>query len=308
MKKIIFFSNLLILIFVLINFSFSQPYLPQNIGNKFIYYYSYWSHYTGGGGSSGSYRMSAKITKDTVINNRHYFFYDKYPAYNNNNKWIRLDSLTNSIYEYDANNNCSFYYHEALIDSLNITTGNYNSCYTYRHFSGNDTMTLFGQFGQIKKFYWNYITSYNCYYHYQFGIVLFKEDYEAGSNGYHGQGTLIGCVINGITYGDTTLTFVNQISKDIPKEFILSQNYPNPFNPTTKIKFEIPLDVKRERSNVKLIIYDILGKEISTLVNESLQPGTYEVTFDGSNLSTGIYFYVLKAGDYIETKKMVLIK
>jgi hypothetical protein len=66
--------------------------------------------------------------------------------------------------------------------------------------------------------------------------------------------------------------------------------------------------VRRQTSDVKLVIYDILGKEISTLVNESLQPGSYEVTFDGSNLPSGIYFYQLRAGDYIETKKLILLK
>ena len=101
---------------------------------------------------------------------------------------------------------------------------------------------------------------------------------------------------------------IKNIGSEIPKRFNLEQNYPNPFNPTTKIKFDIPSDVKRKTLNVKLTIYDVLGREIQTLVNEKLQPGSYEVTFDGSNLSSGIYFYQLKAGNNIETIKMLLIK
>jgi 5-hydroxyisourate hydrolase-like protein (transthyretin family) len=105
---------------------------------------------------------------------------------------------------------------------------------------------------------------------------------------------------------------IKQIGIEVPNEFKLYQNYPNPFNPVTKIKFEIPSNGfpigAFGNDRVVLKIYDILGREIQTLVNESLQPGSYEVTFDGSSLSSGIYFYQLKAGDYIETKKMLMIK
>jgi flagellar hook assembly protein FlgD len=76
----------------------------------------------------------------------------------------------------------------------------------------------------------------------------------------------------------------------------------------TKIKFDIPSEGKSQKAKVKLVIYDILGKEIRTLVNEQLQPGTYEVTFDGSNLPSGVYFYQLRAGEFVETKKLVLLK
>ena len=103
-------------------------------------------------------------------------------------------------------------------------------------------------------------------------------------------------------------TGITNQGNEIPTSYNLYQNYPNPFNPITKIKFDIPPDVKRKTLNVKLIIYDVLGREIQTLVNEKLNPGSYEVTFDGSNLSSGIYFYQLKTDKYIETRKMLLIK
>lgn len=88
----------------------------------------------------------------------------------------------------------------------------------------------------------------------------------------------------------------------------LSQNYPNPFNPQTKIKFDVPANVKGQTSNVKLVIYDLLGREVTTLVNEELKPGTYEADWDGSNFSSGVYFYKIISGDFVETKKMVLMK
>ena len=102
--------------------------------------------------------------------------------------------------------------------------------------------------------------------------------------------------------------FINQISTTVPDKFNLYQNYPNPFNPATKIKFDISGSVKLKMLNVKLIVYNITGKEITTLVNEDLNPGTYEVTFDAADLPGGIYFYRLTAENYSDTKKMVFIK
>jgi len=95
-------------------------------------------------------------------------------------------------------------------------------------------------------------------------------------------------------------------------EYSLYQNYPNPFNPVTKIHFDIPPLtpplVKVGSGMATLKIYDITGREIQVLVNEIQQPGSFEVTFDGSNLPSGAYFYQLRAGDFVETKKMLMIK
>ena len=96
---------------------------------------------------------------------------------------------------------------------------------------------------------------------------------------------------------------INNISTEIPSSFSLSQNYPNPFNSMTKVKFQIANSGK-----VKITVFDILGKEVATLVNEPLHPGTYETTFDAGNLSSGIYFYKLQTNNFSETKKMTLIK
>ena len=95
---------------------------------------------------------------------------------------------------------------------------------------------------------------------------------------------------------------------EIPGKFELYQNYPNPFNPTTKIKFDIPLISNETLQNVRMVVYDILGKEVATLVNEKLKSGSYEVSFDGSNVSSGMYFYQLKTGNYVSTKKFVLVR
>jgi hypothetical protein len=86
-------------------------------------------------------------------------------------------------------------------------------------------------------------------------------------------------------------------------DFFVTQNYPNPFNPNTKIKYSIP-----QLSNVVIKVFDILGNEIETLLNEEKQIGTYEITWYAEELPSGVYFYQLKAGDFIQTKKMILMK
>ena len=91
--------------------------------------------------------------------------------------------------------------------------------------------------------------------------------------------------------------------KELPTSFMLSQNYPNPFNPTTTISFSIP-----SSAFTSLKVYDVLGNEVETLVNEEKPAGTYEVQFDASNLSSGVYFYTLKTGNFTSSRKMILTK
>jgi hypothetical protein len=109
---------------------------------------------------------------------------------------------------------------------------------------------------------------------------------------------------------DGSFEYSNIIEAEInsPEEFSLSQNYPNPFNPTTTIQYSIPSNGKGETSNVTLKVFDVLGNEAATLVNEEKQPGVYEVEFDASQLSSGIYFYKLQTENYSSTKKMILLK
>lgn len=116
---------------------------------------------------------------------------------------------------------------------------------------------------------------------------------------------LRGIYANGkeIVFDDFSGELTDVKNEVIPTKLVLEQNYPNPFNPTTSIKFSIP---KQEFVNLK--VYDILGKEITTLVNEVKSAGNYEVNFNASNLPSGTYFYRIQSGNYVETKKMILIK
>lgn len=96
---------------------------------------------------------------------------------------------------------------------------------------------------------------------------------------------------------------LNIYSKDIPTEYALQYNYPNPFNPTTRIRFDLP-----KASETKLIIYDMLGREVKVLLNNNLEPGRYEITWNAGSKASGIYFYRLTAGDFLQVKRMSLIK
>ena len=136
---------------------------------------------------------------------------------------------------------------------------------------------------------------------------LIRRDY-----GYYAYG--IGMVKNERTFPDTdvhtdllisyNVTGLNdEVTNQTPDNFLLSQNYPNPFNPSTTFSYLIP-----NESKVTIKVYDILGNEIATLVDELKEPGLYSIKFDASLLSNGIYFLTMKAADYTQTKKMILIK
>ncbi len=115
--------------------------------------------------------------------------------------------------------------------------------------------------------------------------------------------SLRACVINGIVYGDTNFTALS-VNSDIPElTYELFDNYPNPFNPTTTIIFTIS-----DLRFTILKVYDVLGNEIATLVNEEKSAGEYEVEFNGDGLTSGIYFIQLQAGNFVETRKMILLK
>jgi hypothetical protein len=111
-----------------------------------------------------------------------------------------------------------------------------------------------------------------------------------------------GIMVNNISRWGSTVG-ITQTENETPSEYRLYQNYPNPFNPATNIKFQIPVS-----SLVKLAVYDMTGKEVSLPVNEVMAAGQYEVSFNAGDLSSGAYYYTLTAGDYRETKRMILVK
>jgi hypothetical protein len=128
---------------------------------------------------------------------------------------------------------------------------------------------------------------------------------------YHTDGSA-GCTMTGGSAQATRPNICMQVNMivgnnsgitELPKVYSLAQNYPNPFNPVTSIKYSVP-----KQSLVKLVIYDVIGREVTTLVNEVKNPGNYAVSFDASSYASGVYFYRMESGDFTDVKKMVLIK
>ena len=145
---------------------------------------------------------------------------------------------------------------------------------------------------------------------YSFGsTVSFRADRVCALNSIDGNSTseFVGGCRDGrlicFSGGQNVTVGIHPVSNEIPNKFDLSQNYPNPFNPTTNIKFAVP---KNEFVSIK--IYDVLGKEVATLLNENKTAGTYEVNFNASSLSSGVYFYKMKAGSFSSIKRMVVVK
>lgn len=115
--------------------------------------------------------------------------------------------------------------------------------------------------------------------------------------------TIIVCTQRGIYKVWDLQTGITKINSAVPEKYSLMQNFPNPFNPETKIRYDI-----RTYGNVLLNVYDNNGREIETLVNEEQSPGTYEITFNGSSLPSGVYFYKVETGNYFASKKMIVLK
>ena len=110
--------------------------------------------------------------------------------------------------------------------------------------------------------------------------------------------------------GSYSYSKIVELVQSVPFSFNLSQNYPNPFNPTTNINFSIPVvDANfTSTTNVTLKVYDILGKEVAEIVNDKLEAGNYTYEFDASLFSNGVYFYTLRTSEFVQTKKMILLK
>jgi hypothetical protein len=276
-------------------------YFPLRLNNSWTYYYE----------SSSipyhQYRYRVTVLDSLFINgNIYYKVYTQRPYSGNITETLRVNPNDGNLLKYSVNYSCPWLQNESLIDSLASRFNDSAKIGCTLFFRCTDTANhnVFGFIRPHKSFVYSAFENYHIKtYAKDFGLV-----YQGGSGGVGGDhSALIGCTINGILYGDTSLVGIESFSSGAPKDFSLSQNFPNPFNPITKIKFSIP-PLKGARGMIRLVIYDILGREIATLVNELLQPGTYEVEWDGSNYPSGVYFYKLITDDYTETRKMVLIK
>ncbi|MBU0473957.1 MAG: T9SS type A sorting domain-containing protein [Bacteroidetes bacterium] len=225
-----------------------------------------------------------------------------------------------------------------MIDSLTMLPNNkgfINQCFGSSECISDTTKVIFNQERGVKKFY--YTDGTTCtfctrgYYEYAENIgKTFKHIIYPAPEGFEGGykiESLVYAKISGAEYGAKVSV---PLQDNLPTKFSLSQNYPNPFNPSTTIKYSIPSIAviasgakqsskiatssdetwtpRNDNLNITLKIYDILGREVATLVNKEQKAGNYEVQFDASNLTSGIYFYRLQSGSFVESRKMILIK
>jgi len=261
-----------------------QNYFPLEVGNRWDYFISGYSH----GGNYWYDTLSVEVIGKISFNtNKDYyilsesFFGGEYLCIKNDSLYFydTDDSLDCLMFAFNQND--SSYYSSCMFDSCRVNTDIIGT-----HFGITDTIQrhlhyFWGLYEYSRLFglvYWNW------------GSLLQVWEY-----------SLSGCIISGVTYGNLLVSI--DMGNAPVNEFMLFQNYPNLFNPTSTIKYQIP-----ELSFVTLKVYDVLGNEIATLVNAEMPAGEYVVEFDGSGLTSGIYFYQLRAGNFFETRKMILMK
>lgn len=299
MKTYTFISQIIILLFVTSNASpqdtGSVKYFPLKTGNAWYYKTTY---------SPIPFPPNFHkelIDSDTLIDGKKYF---KHVLIRNSQIWntqfIRIDSSNGNLLSYSPGNGCGSYLNDRIIDSLASSPGNQFSCLlqTIQCLSAS-TQFVFGFMSDTKELkHVDLVEEYKTYAK-NFGVIYFC----SGDPHCSGFTNLIGCRIDGVVYGDTNLTNIELVNSSIPDRFSLEQNYPNPFNPVTNLEFGIS-----KLEFVSLKIYNNLGEIVATLVNEIKPAGSYSVEFDGENLPSGVYFYKLEAGEFAETKRMILLK
>jgi len=277
---------------------------PLAVGNKWAYN-QYWFDEGWPGPPIFTFAgtKNMEVTKDTLIENKKYFVveneyisFEVFPP----RMFLRVDSLTGFIYRYWEELNDEFLFH-----NLNAEIGDtilYPPFLENPYYILEDEQTInYLGIDTYERRYREYLPC-GCYHALIKGFGLASTFFsEFGGS----ESTLKGCVINGVLYGDTTFVVdVEEEPNSIPSEYKLEQNYPNPFNPNTKIIWQLPVS-----SWVTLKTFDALGREVETLVNEFQNAGNHSTLYIvNSTLPSGIYFYQLKTGDYVESKKMIYLK
>lgn len=285
-------------------FSKKREYNPLQVGNIWQYYYAdndaYWT---------------TKIVKDSLINGKHYFKkinYETDPPTRNFVSWERNDTTSGVTFMLDFQdvNENGDSLEELPLDSLENPYWSRYITYKYSFnnqffWSGAKTVlvgdtnwvridgdTVISREFQIGElFWWEMIIE-------KFGIYAHSS--ESPIRG------CTGAIINGKQYG--TIVSVDDNFERTPTDFFLENNYPNPFNPSTTITYSIPKLPNQSLVRIRLLVYDTLGRVITTLVDENKRSGTYSVTFNAQGLTSGVYYYSLISESNVITKPMLLIK
>ncbi len=304
----------LILFIVFTGFAFAQPdslvealkYYPLKTGNYWEYKEYFWQFPF----PADSSAYSILIVGDTILPNNYKYkirLREEIPENGYTlNIYERVDSLTGCVYRYSGDT--LFNNSEYLIDSLLAQPGDYFTGGRFGNGSSGIQLssycvseykdTVLGLITDVKELEdQSMIPLVNYYLARNLGFIH-SVACEFGC----GNTNLVYALIDSNEYG-RRITKVEKEKLAPPRKYILYQNFPNPFNPSTVISYYLP-----EESNVKLLIYDLKGELIQTLVNENLIYGIHKINFDASDYSSGLYFYILQTNEVILSKKMLLIK
>lgn len=310
------YNRSLIIVFTILLFAPSSQaqldsvsgFYPLQIGNSWQYRETYFYRILGNIVNTEKYYCILRVTSDTVLSNGKTYISIQVkvqkpgyvsPAY----FFQRSDTLTKQVFEFSASKG------EYLVDSLRTPVGSFfrgaptPSIYATKvvsidsqYYLGVRSICRTSEGGMPEFAYFNQTLNHGL------GLTTRTMGYP-GDDMYPGDSyvdTLVYASINGKEYG--TLVSVKE-NDELPLRFTLSQNYPNPFNPSTTIAFDLP-----SPSLVSLAIYDYIGREVRVLVNSLRDAGHHEVQFLASQFSSGVYFYRIRAGNFLSIKKMNLIK
>ncbi|HEY6907407.1 MAG TPA: T9SS type A sorting domain-containing protein, partial [Ignavibacteriaceae bacterium] len=273
-------------------------YYPLQVGNLWLYNGFVWSY-----PFYDTYQFVRQINDEVIKPNqlKYYEVEEYYAGSSYSEKYYeRIDSVNAKVYRYNEDSVQSN--QEYLIDDLRAEVGDSVPSYRfdvtpYTVIYSADT-TLYQLDTHFKEYNAESLFGYTYNLVKDFGITYEYMTFDFGSD----DRILKGAVLNGIVYGDTTITGIKDEINPV-NTFLLFQNYPNPFNPVTNIKYQIP-----KTSFITLKVYDVLGNEVAVLVNEEKPAGSYIVQFDGSDLASGVYFSILKSGGNILVRKLLLLK
>jgi len=267
-----------------------MDFFPLEIGNLWSY-----DVYDEGG---NHYVSNMEVIGDTTLpGGKSYYVLSNYDAVLG--PLVRVDSQFIYFVQVNDTAEMPLYKTAAQVgDSLNVNWG----AYSFIYLTGIDSLTLFDSVTVMHTYALDGL---------QFSMIKFSKDFGPMLIEHYGdppapfplwRQQLRGCILSGNVYG--VVSSINDQEPPLPKGFVLQQNYPNPFNPKTAIQYELPVAAK-----IELTVYDLLGKQVKTLVNSRQAAGIYQVEFDGSELSSGVYLYRLEINHKgVLTRKMVLLK
>jgi len=281
-------------------------YNPLDNGLKIIYHFSsyggypYWEEY--------NYDYSVEVIKDTLMDNGKIYKQLKHVDTNNKHttyEYQRIDSSECLVYRYQQGYTGGEYLAEDLLSEVGDTIPNRRMELFGGHNSvliQEDTAMALGEKRRVKSYSLCQsldIVKYNLVQGVGVDSVIFGFDFCKGI----GRIVVKGMVKNGIVYGDTTMVTGVESNSAVVNSYGLEQNYPNPFNPATNINFSLAKGDK-----VEIIVYDVLGNKIATLLEGYKPAGNHSIQFNAKNLPSGVYIYRIKSGAFMAAKKMVLVK